>query len=139
MTFVDNVATLGIENCLLDPLQRIFTSQSVNNMGDDQIQELAAEPSFISDERARLTKELERLQAALQTLSIFDIQNPFPGRPILFSRSTSQQLTTKKGGTETPAVKEPVKVPSNGTSFLSSLDITKQKTSGSIFGRKYAL
>lgn len=27
VTFVDNVATLGIENCLLGPLERIFTTQ----------------------------------------------------------------------------------------------------------------
>ncbi|KAL4860694.1 P-loop containing nucleoside triphosphate hydrolase protein [Aspergillus spectabilis] len=71
LTFVDNVATLGVENCLLEPLQRIFTSQVVNNMDDTQIQELAAEPLYVTEERKRLVKELEKLQAGLRTFNIF--------------------------------------------------------------------
>ncbi|GAD94931.1 dynamin family protein [Paecilomyces variotii No. 5] len=133
VTFVDNIATLGIENCLLDPLQHMFTGQFVNSMDDDQIQELAAEPSFISDERSRLKKELERLQAALQTLSILHIKNPFPSRPTLFSSSASRQPTAKKGGPETPAAKEPATVPSNGTSLLNSQDNTKRSPFAFLF------
>lgn len=76
MTFVDNVATLGIENCLLDPLQRILSSQVINNMHDDQVRELASEPSFTSDERDRLASEVEKLQAGLRTLKTFNIQKP---------------------------------------------------------------
>ncbi|KAL6229209.1 hypothetical protein BDW75DRAFT_110131 [Aspergillus navahoensis] len=71
LTFVDNVAILGIENCLLYPLQSIFTSQVVNNMGDAQIQNLAAEPSYVTEERKRLGQELEKLQAGLRTLNLF--------------------------------------------------------------------
>ncbi|KAL4742516.1 P-loop containing nucleoside triphosphate hydrolase protein [Aspergillus similis] len=71
LTFVDNVAILGIENCLLYPLQRIFTSQVVNDMGDSQIQDLAAEPSYVTEERKRLSQELEKLQAGLRTLNLF--------------------------------------------------------------------
>ena len=81
MTFVDNVATLGIENCLLDPLQRILTSQVINNMDDDQVRELASEPSFISDERGRLASEVEKLQAGLRTLKTFNIQKPSMSGP----------------------------------------------------------
>ncbi|BCS04210.1 dynamin family protein [Aspergillus luchuensis] len=76
VTFVDNIATLGIENCLLDPLQRILTSQVINNMHDDQVRELASEPSFTSDERDRLASEVEKLQAGLRTLRTFNIQKP---------------------------------------------------------------
>ncbi|KAL4982611.1 P-loop containing nucleoside triphosphate hydrolase protein [Aspergillus falconensis] len=71
LTFVDNVAILGIENCLLYPLQSIFTSQVVNNMGDSQIQNLAAESSYVTEERQRLSQELEKLQAGLRTLNLF--------------------------------------------------------------------
>jgi hypothetical protein len=71
VTFVDNVATLGIENCLLYPLQRIFTSQVVNDMGDSQIQDLAAEPSYVTEDRKRLSQELEKLQTGLRTLNLF--------------------------------------------------------------------
>ncbi|CBF81685.1 putative dynamin GTPase [Aspergillus nidulans FGSC A4] len=71
LTFVDNVAILGIENCLLYPLQRIFTSQVVNDMEVSQIQSLAAEPSYVTEERKRLSQELEKLQAGLRTLNLF--------------------------------------------------------------------
>jgi hypothetical protein len=76
VTFVDNVATLGIENCLLDPLQRILTSQIVNNMDDDQVRELSMEPPYIHEERQRLAKELDKLQAGLQAPRIFNPQKP---------------------------------------------------------------
>lgn len=81
VTFIDNVATLGIENCLLDPLQRIFTSLVINNMEEDQIRELATEPSFICEERDRLASELAKLQAGLRTLNIFNTQKPSLGGP----------------------------------------------------------
>ncbi|RDK37608.1 dynamin family protein [Aspergillus phoenicis ATCC 13157] len=81
VTFVDNVATLGIENCLLDPLQRILTSQVINNLNDDQVRDLASEPSFISDERGRLASEVDKLQAGLRTLRTFNIQKPSMSGP----------------------------------------------------------
>lgn len=89
MTFVDNVATLGIENCLLDPLQRIFTSQVVNNMDDDQIRELAMEPPYIHEERQRLGRELDKLQAGLRALSVFNTQKPSLGNPPLLGKLQS--------------------------------------------------
>ncbi|KAF7180986.1 hypothetical protein CNMCM7691_000115 [Aspergillus felis] len=84
VTFVDNVATLGIENCLLDPLQRIFTSQVVNNMDDDQIRELSMEQPYIHEERQRLGRELDKLQAGLRALSVFNTQKPSLGNLPLF-------------------------------------------------------
>ncbi|KAL4894306.1 P-loop containing nucleoside triphosphate hydrolase protein [Aspergillus ambiguus] len=71
LTFVENVAILGIENCLLYPLQQIFTSQVVNDMEDFQIRDLAAEPDYVIVERKRLGQELEKLQAGLRTLNLF--------------------------------------------------------------------
>ncbi|KAL4779788.1 P-loop containing nucleoside triphosphate hydrolase protein [Aspergillus varians] len=79
LTFVDNVATLGIENCLLDPLQRIFTSQVVNKMEDCRIQSLAAEPAYINQERVRLSGELEKLQAGVRTFIVFRPMMPALG------------------------------------------------------------
>lgn len=71
ITFVNNVATLAIENCLVQPLQRMITSQVINDMDDKQIQELAAEPSYVSEERERLGKELKSLQAGLRTFNAY--------------------------------------------------------------------
>ncbi|KAF4176167.1 hypothetical protein CNMCM8694_000084 [Aspergillus lentulus] len=93
VTFVDNVATLGIENCLLDPLQRIFTSQVVNNMDDDQIRELAMEPPYIHEERQRLGRELDKLQAGLRALSVFNTQKPSLGNPPLLVKRPAAGLS----------------------------------------------
>ncbi|KAL4923598.1 P-loop containing nucleoside triphosphate hydrolase protein [Aspergillus undulatus] len=87
VTFVDNVATLGIENCLLEPLQRLFTSQVVNDMEDSQLQQIAAEPLYVSEERNRLTRDLEKLQAGLRTFNMF--------RPVLSPLSDPFTLSSK--------------------------------------------
>ncbi|KAH2369449.1 hypothetical protein KXW57_004350 [Aspergillus fumigatus] len=87
VTFVDNVAILGIENCLLDPLQRIFTSQVVNNMDDGQVRELSMEPPYIHAERERLAWELDKLQAGLRALRVFTPQKPsFSSLPPLIKK-----------------------------------------------------
>jgi hypothetical protein len=86
VTFVDNVATLGIENCLLDPLQRIFTSQVVNNMDDDQIRELSMEKPYIHEERQWLGSELDKLKAGLRALNTFNAQKPSLSSPPLFGK-----------------------------------------------------
>lgn len=95
MTFVDNVATLGIENCLVDPLQRIFTSQVINDMEDTKVQELATEMCYISEERDRLDAELKKLQAGLRALSLFNIQKPVLGNPPVFGMSHVLLLNNK--------------------------------------------
>lgn len=67
-TFIDNVAILGIENCLLDPLSRIFTSKRISSLEDEEVERLAAESSATLEERARLTSEMEMLQADYEEL-----------------------------------------------------------------------
>ncbi|KAH8423399.1 uncharacterized protein LDX57_001158 [Aspergillus melleus] len=76
VTFVDNVATLAIENCLLRPLDQMLTSQTINNMKDEEVQQLAAEPSYILEERERLSGELAKLQAGLRAFGPFNIHPP---------------------------------------------------------------
>ncbi|OQD91991.1 hypothetical protein PENSOL_c046G03670 [Penicillium solitum] len=84
VTFVDNVAILAIENCLLCPLEHIFTGKTVLGMDDQQIQEIAAEPSNIQKDRERLNEELEKLRKGRQTLNAFSIaDSSLRSRPIL--------------------------------------------------------
>lgn len=71
MTFVDNVAILAIENCLLRPLEHIFTGQTVLGIHEDQIREIATEPASIQKDRKRLNEELKKLRAGRQTLNAF--------------------------------------------------------------------
>lgn len=84
MTFVDNVAILAIENCLLFPLEHIFTGKTVLDMDDQQIREIAAEPLNIQKDRERLNGELKKLRKGRQTLNAFSIADSSTrARPIL--------------------------------------------------------
>ncbi|KAL2784217.1 dynamin family protein [Aspergillus keveii] len=115
LTFVDNVATLGIENCLLGPLQRIFSSQVVNDMDDAQIRELAAEPLYVMEERNRLAQELEKLQVGLRTFNIFrPIVPPFTGS----SEPKNQNIPKPAAPTHSP------KLPGSGLFSHSSMPST---------------
>ena len=86
MTFMNNVVTLGIENCLLGPLENIFTSQSINNMSDEQIQDLATEPSFVREERELLSEELTKLQTSLRLFNRFNTILPSLQMPSSFGK-----------------------------------------------------
>ncbi|GKZ24655.1 hypothetical protein AbraIFM66951_011926 [Aspergillus brasiliensis] len=107
VTFVDNIATLGIENCLLDPLQRILTSQVINNMDDNRVAELASEPFFISEERDRLASEVEKLQAGLRTLKSFNIQMPSMSGPPSIEKSQAPRTGNQDIRTPVAAAKLP--------------------------------
>ncbi|PWY94608.1 hypothetical protein BO94DRAFT_553517 [Aspergillus sclerotioniger CBS 115572] len=84
VTFMNNVVTLGIENCLLGPLEKIFTSQSINEMSDEQIQDLATEPTFVREERELLSEELTKLQTSLRLFNRFNTILPSLQMPSLF-------------------------------------------------------
>ncbi|KAJ5524676.1 hypothetical protein N7494_011326 [Penicillium frequentans] len=71
VTFIDNVAILAIENCLLRPLEHIFTGQTVLDLDDNKICKIAAEPVTTQRDRERLTGELEKLRKGRQALSAF--------------------------------------------------------------------
>jgi hypothetical protein len=62
-------------------------------MEDTEIQDLAAEPSFVVDERDRLTRELEKLQAGSRTLGKFNVRR-VATRPA-FVNSTTQTKPRK--------------------------------------------
>ncbi|OGM43949.1 dynamin family protein [Aspergillus bombycis] len=97
VTFVDNIATLGIENCLLWPLEQIFTSQTVNNMDDQQIRELAEEAPHIQHDRQRLNQELNQLQAGLRTFNFFNTESLSFQRPSIFVKPALRQPSRSQG------------------------------------------
>ncbi|OKP14329.1 Interferon-induced GTP-binding protein Mx2 [Penicillium subrubescens] len=69
--FIDNVAILAIENCLLRPLEHIFSNQVINDMDDKEIEKLAGESQEVREERDRLSGELKKLEAGMRTLGTF--------------------------------------------------------------------
>jgi hypothetical protein len=58
-------AILAIENCLLRPLEHIFTSQTVVGIDEDQVRVIAIEPANIQKDRKRLNEELRKLLAGI--------------------------------------------------------------------------
>lgn len=75
---MNNVANLAIENCLLGPLESIFTSVTVINMDDKHIEDLASEPATVREQRERLNYQVEKLQTGLSTLKSYDSTLPRP-------------------------------------------------------------
>lgn len=71
MIFIDNVAILAIENCLLRPLEHIFSNQVINDMEDKEIEKLAGESQEVQEERDQLSGELKKLEAGMRTLGTF--------------------------------------------------------------------
>ncbi|KAL5360179.1 hypothetical protein BJX96DRAFT_184398 [Aspergillus floccosus] len=121
LTFVDNVATLAIENCLLVPLQRIFTSQAVNDMDDEQISELAAEPPHIRQERERLSSELEKLQAGMQAFNVFTTDgSSLPPPPSFATRATTPVKPQSPSPVRVDGTERKIKTPKKPSASLSS-------------------
>jgi hypothetical protein len=86
MVFIDNVAILAIENCLLRPLEQIFSNQVINSMDDEEIEKLAGESQEVKEERERLSRELKKLETGMRTLSTFSTDRSSLNRPCVFGR-----------------------------------------------------
>ncbi|KAJ5124268.1 Dynamin [Penicillium bovifimosum] len=67
--FRDNVAILGIENCLLSPLTGILTTRTISKMQDSQIEKIFAK---VSETNHYMTHGLNKLWVAAQSLKKFD-------------------------------------------------------------------
>jgi hypothetical protein len=82
--FIDNVAILVIEHCLIDGLADIFSPDVVCGMSDDLLERLAAEPENIRGDRILLKTKLEVLQLGLRTCSHYSVPTSagtvLPGR-----------------------------------------------------------
>jgi transcriptional regulator of NAD metabolism len=66
--FINNIAVLAIENCLIKDLSAIFSPTLAANMDDEQLQAIAGECEEVRCEREDLRKKLEVLQSGKQIL-----------------------------------------------------------------------
>lgn len=97
MTFIDNVAILAIENCLLRPLEHIFTGQTVLDLDDNKICKIAAEPSTTQRDRERLNEELEKLRKGRQALNAFSADgSSLRAPPILGTKKHFTQYVKRR-------------------------------------------
>ncbi|KAF2187960.1 putative dynamin GTPase [Zopfia rhizophila CBS 207.26] len=73
-TFIDNVAILAIENCLVQPLETIFTPLTVEAMEDHEVMRLASEPPYAQANRLQLRSDLDKLTAGLRSCNRYNTQ-----------------------------------------------------------------
>jgi hypothetical protein len=63
-TFIDNIAILAVEGCLLDGLTEIFDGSRVAQMDEATIKKLAEEDKPTQKVRKRLDKKIDDLEEA---------------------------------------------------------------------------
>ncbi|KAJ5425960.1 hypothetical protein N7465_001030 [Penicillium sp. CMV-2018d] len=79
ITFMDNIASLGIESCLLSPLNGVLTTQTIANMDNSQVEDLFAGISDGAQNwRDELNGDLEKLQMSLRVLKRFKFAESNP-------------------------------------------------------------
>ncbi|KAK4499152.1 hypothetical protein PRZ48_009664 [Zasmidium cellare] len=64
-TFIDNVVSLAVENCVVEPLKSIFQAKEVSTMDDDRLALIGSEPPRVVHERERDLRRLTVLQEVL--------------------------------------------------------------------------
>ncbi|KAF2277447.1 uncharacterized protein EI97DRAFT_375109 [Westerdykella ornata] len=73
--FIDNVAVLAVENCLIADLAEIFSPKTVSEMNEDLLRLIASESDEIRAERIKTEKTLARLKEGkreLERAQVFD-------------------------------------------------------------------
>ena len=67
---------LAIENCLIEPLESIFTDQTINNLHWKEASQLAAEPAYVQPNRVQYQSDLKELEEGLRVCKSFDTAGP---------------------------------------------------------------
>ncbi|CAG8184954.1 unnamed protein product [Penicillium nalgiovense] len=101
--FMDNTVTLGIENCLLDPLNNLLTTRKITDMEDSQIEDLfAGVHDGVENQEHDMGDELKLLQSAVRALDQFKIAPSIeaikpPGLASAHGRSSLQPYLIPQG------------------------------------------
>ncbi|KAI1852704.1 hypothetical protein JX266_002245 [Neoarthrinium moseri] len=66
-TFTENMIVLAIENCLIEEIPKILTTEMINNMDDEELDRLASESEDIRLERSEIKEEYDSLKRGLQS------------------------------------------------------------------------
>jgi hypothetical protein len=66
--FINNIAVLAVENCLIKNLPAIFSPSLTANMDDEQLRAIASESEETRSERASLKQKLGVLESGKQVL-----------------------------------------------------------------------
>lgn len=91
--FINNVAVLGIESCLIANLTSIFSPSLVTSMNNTELNLIAAECSKTRAKRASLTRKLDALTKGKRVLRIYAVSQPRTHQP---PSPSSPQSTTPR-------------------------------------------
>jgi hypothetical protein len=69
-TFIDNVANLVIEQCLIDDITGLLTPRKVLEMSDETLEKLGSESENIQTYRKNLISREEKLEEALKICKV---------------------------------------------------------------------
>ena len=86
--FTDDVSVLAIEQCIIDKLSSIFSSDVICDMTDDDINELAGEGPETVAQRKYLTEKLKVLEEGMEKLKkLGRLSNGRPEREVVRERA----------------------------------------------------
>lgn len=74
--YIDDIAVLAIEDCVVRRLSSLFDPEMVYDLSDDTIINLAAESEATGKDRANNSEKLRILQAGYQDLKRLDKHRP---------------------------------------------------------------
>lgn len=74
-TFIENVASLGIERCLLSDLSNIIPTSDATDMSDAKVAEIASEPPAVYEERAKAEAQAKALEEVIRVCRPYTIRN----------------------------------------------------------------
>jgi hypothetical protein len=91
-TFIDNVANLVIEQCLIDSITGILTPKKVLEMSNETLEKLGSESQNTQDYRKTLLNRVETLEEARKICTVNSSKNG--SRKCLSSFNSSVGLWT---------------------------------------------
>jgi GTPase SAR1 family protein len=77
-TFIENIATLAVENCLLTGLANIFPSHMILEMDDFQLMRLAGDSDKVRSDRRHVEAKHQLLEKSLETCRTHISRRLFP-------------------------------------------------------------
>ena len=74
-TFIENIASLGIERCLLHDLANIIPPSDATDIDDAKVAEIASEPPAVYEERAKAEAQARALEEVIRVCRPYTIRN----------------------------------------------------------------
>ncbi|KAK6067333.1 dynamin family protein [Seiridium cupressi] len=133
-TFTENMVVLAIENCLIEDLPHIFTSEKVNQMKNEELEQLAAESEELRLERAQAKEEHDSLKKGLEFCSKYrkrEASRKYPRTPKFFYSWVSDEVNKW----DISVFAELDKAPKSVAASLTAESASSRPTNGSgLFG-----